>query len=192
MANVTIEPMEHTAALPAAVMEGPDLESIYRAYATSVAHWAARLAGPALDVEDIVQEVFLIAHQRLAKFRGDSSLATWLFGITERVIWHRRRKERWRRWLGGSAEEVTAKMAAAGPCPHGALETKQATELFYRALEGVAERYRAPLVLFELDDLSGQEIADLKGVRVETVWVWLHRARAQLLKRFVELEGRRR
>jgi RNA polymerase sigma-70 factor (ECF subfamily) len=181
--------MEHTAALPAAVAEGPDLEAIYRAHCTAVTHWAARLAGPMLDVEDIVQEVFLVAYQQLPKFRGASSMATWLFGITERVIWHRRRKERWRRWLGGSTEEITAKVPARDPCPDGVLESKQATELFYRALEGVAERYRAPLILFELDDFSGQEIADLKGVRVETVWVWLHRARAQLLKRFIELEG---
>jgi RNA polymerase sigma-70 factor (ECF subfamily) len=119
-------------------------------------------------------------------------VATWLFAITERVVWHRRRKERWRRWLGGSADDITAKLAAPEPSPHDALQSKQATELFYRALEGVAERYRAPLVLFELDDLSGQEIAELKGVRVETVWVWLHRARAQLLDRFVELEGKGR
>jgi len=87
---------------------------------------------------------------------------------------------------------MAARIPAKEPCPLDALQSKQATELFYRALEGVAERYRAPLILFELDDFSGQEIADLKGVRVETVWVWLHRARAQLLKRFVELEGGRR
>src|SRR5947209_4983183 len=119
MSNITIGRMQQTAALPAAIelgpnassargMEAPDLEANYRAYSTSVGRWAARMAGPALDVEDIVQEVFLVAHQRLSKFRGESSLATWLFGITERVIWHRRRKERWRRWLGGSAEDVTA------------------------------------------------------------------------------------
>jgi RNA polymerase sigma-70 factor (ECF subfamily) len=182
--------MEQTAALPATVAEGPDLEAIYRTHSHAVAHWAARLAGPALDAEDIVQEVFLIAYQKLAKFRGDSSLATWLFAITERVIWHRRRKERWRRWLGGSAEEITASLAARDPNPHEVLQSKQSTQLFYRALDGVAERYRAPLILFELDELSGQEIADLKGVRVETVWVWLHRGRAQLLERFVQLEGK--
>jgi RNA polymerase sigma-70 factor (ECF subfamily) len=192
MRAVTVRPMEHTAALPAAIAETPDFDALYRAHAPAVSHWAARLSGPTLDAEDIVQEVFLIAHQKIGKFRGDSSVATWLFAITERVVWHRRRKERWRRWLGGSADDITAKLAAPEPSPHDALQSKQATELFYRALEGVAERYRAPLVLFELDDLSGQEIAELKGVRVETVWVWLHRARAQLLDRFVELEGKGR
>ena len=76
-----------------------EIEELYRSHAAAVEHWAARLAGPSLDVEDIVQDVFLIAQRRLPKFRGESTPATWLFGITERVIWHRRRKDRWRRWL---------------------------------------------------------------------------------------------
>jgi RNA polymerase sigma-70 factor (ECF subfamily) len=191
MSPVTVAPMEHTAALPAAIAEGLDLESLYRAHALAVERWASRLSGPSLDVEDIVQEVFLIAHRQLPKFRGESSASTWLFRITERVVWHRRRKDRWRRWVGSSAEELASKLPTHARSPFEEMESKQATELFHRALDGVSERYRAALVLFELEDLSGQEIANLKGVRVETVWVWLFRARAQLLKKFVELEAGR-
>lgn len=190
MAVVTIVSMEQTAALPSALADGLDLETLYRSHAPAVEHWAARLAGPTLDLEDIVQDVFLVAQRQLPRFRGDSSPATWLFGITERVVWHKRRKERWRQWLGGSADEIMDKVAAPGASPLELLEHKDAKRLFYRALEGVSERYRAVLVLFELDEMSGQDIADLKGVRLETLWVWLHRARNQLLKRFVELDGR--
>jgi RNA polymerase sigma-70 factor (ECF subfamily) len=174
-----------------AVAESTDLVSLYRSYSRAVEHWAARLAGPSFDVEDIVQEVFLIAHRQLPKFRGDSSPATWLFGITERVVWQKRRKERRRLWFSGPAEEMMARVPTQGPSPLEVVERKQATKLFYRALEGVSERYRAVLVLFEIDELPGQQIASLKGVRIETMWVWLHRARAQLLKRMVELEGKR-
>jgi RNA polymerase sigma-70 factor, ECF subfamily len=189
MATVTVQNMEHSTALRAAMPEPLDVESLYRSHAAAVEHWAARVAGPWLDLEDIVQEVFLIAQRQLPKFRGDSTPATWLFGITERVIWHRRRKDRWRRWLSGSADDVAGEMPARGTSPLEALERKDATRLFYRALDGVSDRYRSVLVLFELDNLTGQEIASLKGVRLETLWVWLHRGRAQLLKRFVELEG---
>jgi RNA polymerase sigma-70 factor (ECF subfamily) len=181
--------MEQTAAVRAATPNRLDVEGLYRSHATAVEHWAARIAGPWLDLEDIVQEVFLIAQRQLPKFRGDSSPATWLFGITERVVWHRRRKDRWRRWLVGSAADAAGKLPARAASPLEALERKDATRTFYRALEGVNERYRAALVLFELDNLPGQEIAALKGIRLETLWVWLHRGRAQLLKRFVELEG---
>ena len=189
MRPVTLKPMEQTAALRAATPDRLDIEGLYRSHASAVEHWAARIAGPWLDLEDIVQEVFLIAQRQLPKFRGESSPATWLFGITERVVWHRRRKDRWRRWLGGSADDVAGKIPARVPSPLEALERKDATRTFYRALEGVNERYRSALVLFELDQMPGQEIAALKGVRLETLWVWLHRGRAQLLKRFTELEG---
>jgi RNA polymerase sigma-70 factor (ECF subfamily) len=183
--------MRQTAALPAATADTVGLGALYQAHAVAVERWAARLAGPSLDVEDIVQEVFLIAYRQLHKFRGDSSVATWLFGITERVVWHQRRKARpWTR-MRAPADEIDVKLPATGPSPLETLQSKEATALFYRALDGVDERYRAVLVLFEVEELSGQEIAALKGIRVETLWVWLHRARAQLLKSLVRLEGRR-
>jgi RNA polymerase sigma-70 factor (ECF subfamily) len=178
-----------TEAIPAALPE-LDLEGLYRTHSAAVARWAARLAGPALDAEDLVQEVFMVVQRQLPRFRGEASPATWLFTITERVVWRRRRKERWRRWLDGAGDTAAKELPAPGPTPLEVLQSKQATALFYRALEGVAERYRAVLVLFEIEDLSGQAIADLKGVPIDTIWVWLHRARAQLLKKYVELEGR--
>jgi RNA polymerase sigma-70 factor (ECF subfamily) len=184
--------MEQTAALPAALTDEPEIGALYRLYSAAVQRWAARLAGPSLDLEDVVQEVFLVAHRKLPNFRRESTPATWLFGITERVVWHKRRKERWRRWLDGSAEETAAELPATGPSPLDIAASKQATRMFYRALDGVSDRYRAVLVMFELDELSGQEIADLTGVRLPTVWVWLHRGRAQLLKRFIALEERSR
>lgn len=44
--------------------------------------WAGRLGGPHVDVEDILQEVFMVVHRQLASFRGDSLVTTWLFAIT--------------------------------------------------------------------------------------------------------------
>src|SRR5438067_5524112 len=82
------------------------LVGVYRAHAQDVARWAQRLGGPAVDVEDVTQEVFLAVHRKLAGFRGDSSLTTWLYRITENVVRHRRRKDRWRKRLSGSAEET--------------------------------------------------------------------------------------
>jgi len=160
-----------------------DFDAVYRAHAADVARWAARLGGPTVDVEDAVQEVFLIVHRQLAGYRGDAKLTTWLWRITANVARWRRRKERWRRWLGGSADEVAGSIAADGDSPAETLERRQAAAEVYRALDGMAERYRRVLVLFEIEGRSGDEIAELLGARPSTVWVWLHRARAQFLKR---------
>ena len=63
-------------------LRAPDLDAIYRAHAGTVARWAAKLAGPGNDVEDLVHEVFLVARRRLPEFRGDAKVTTWLYRIT--------------------------------------------------------------------------------------------------------------
>src|SRR5262249_14147909 len=67
---------------------------LYRAHAQTVARWASRLGGPAIDVEDVVQEVFLVVQRRLDGFRGDAHVKTWLYRITANVVRWRRRKDK--------------------------------------------------------------------------------------------------
>jgi RNA polymerase sigma-70 factor (ECF subfamily) len=160
-----------------------DVGGLYRAHAQRVTRWASRLAGPGADVEDLVQEVFMVVHDRLASFRGDAQITTWLYRITENVVRHRRRKDRLRRWLGGSAGDVGAHVASTRPTPVEELERRQAGELVYRALDGLSERHRTLIILFEIEGLSGEEIAELTGCKLASVWVYLHRARAQFGKR---------
>jgi RNA polymerase sigma-70 factor, ECF subfamily len=165
-----------------------DIEAVYRTHAAAVARWAARLAGPELEPEDIVQEVFLIAQRKLGSFRGEASPARWLYRITERVVSHRRRRLRWRRFFVRDADDAAARVPAPGPTPLDQAQSRQAEGLFYQALEGMNENHRTAFVLFELEQLSGQEIAAIKGVSAATVWVWLHRARARFLERLRQLE----
>ena len=167
-----------------------ELGAVYRAYAPRVARWAGRLGGPSLDAEDTVQEVFLVVQRRLVEFRGDAELSTWLFRITENVVCQRRRKERLRRWLRGSAEEVAGELDAGAPSPIEVIERGQAAAYVYRILDGMTESYRTALTLFELEGLSGEQIAALTGTSVEAVWVRLHRARAQFLDRMKKLDKR--
>lgn len=168
----------------------PNIETVYRKYSEAVARWTARLAGPELrsETEDLVQEVFMIAHRKLPGFRGEAALGTWLYRITERVVSQRRRKDRLRRWLLLSHSQTKDTETSSGT-PLDAVRERQAAERIYRALDGLGENQRAAFILFEIEELSGQQIAALKGVSVKTVWVWLHRARARFLARLSELEN---
>ena len=78
--------------------------------------WAARLGGPSIEVEDVVQEVFLVAKRRLVSFRpdGGGSITTWLFRATERIVKATRRKQRLRR-LFGVAPDDDARPTPASP-----------------------------------------------------------------------------
>jgi len=171
-----------SAPVPAA--EIVDTGSLYRAHAVTVARWAARLGGPGIDPNDVVQEVFLVAQRRLTLFRPEGGrITTWLFRTTEKVVQTARRKQRLRRWWARWSEGPPPGLAEARPGPSEALERWQEVESVYRVLDRMPEKLRRVLVLFELEELSTQEIAELVGARIGTVRVWLFRARA----RFIEL-----
>jgi len=160
----------------------PTLDAIYRAHAGTVARWAAKLCGPGSDVEDLVHEVFLVVRRRLPEFRGEAKLTTWLYRITERVALQNRRKDRFRRWFGSARQlEIENAIAPARLTPVDSLERRQSIEACYRILDGMPDKYRTVLILFELEELSGEEIAALTGRKLATVWVHLHRARARFL-----------
>jgi RNA polymerase sigma-70 factor (ECF subfamily) len=158
-----------------------DAGTIYRMQVHQVARWVARLGGPALDLEDAVHEVFTIACRRLSSFRGESSMSTWLFGITDKVVRHRRRKERWWRWLSGSANATAGHVAGAGPDPLRVVEQNQTARDVYRILDLLPEGDRRILILFELEELAAYEVAALLGIKAANARLRRHRARARFL-----------
>jgi len=178
---------------PATLDPGPmpplDAGALYAEHMHQVARWAERLAGPDLDLEDIVHEVFAIVHRQRAQFRHDSSVATWLFGITDNVVRHRRRKERWRRWLTGSAEDTAGHLASTAPDPLRHAERDEAKRTVYRLLDRLPERDRRVLILFELEELAADEVALLLKIKPANARLRLHRARARFLRAHRLAEG---
>ena len=177
--------------MAAATTRQTDAASIYQVHVHQVSRWAERLAGPTLDVEDIVHEVFIIAYERMSTFRGDSTLSTWLFGITKKVVQHRRRKERWRRWLRGSANETAGHLASDNPDPLRAVEQSRAAADVYQVLDHLSERDRQILILCELEDLDADEAGHLLGIRQANVRLRLHRARARFAHAYQEFMNKR-
>lgn len=161
-----------------------DPDSVYREHVHLVGRWVLRLGGPAVDVEDTVHEVFAIACTRLASFRGHSSLATWLFGITDKVVRNRRRKHRFWQWLTGSADKTVESLPAKDPSPLRAFEQAEAAQNVYRILDALSENDRRILILFELEELSADQVARLLGVNAGAARVRLHRARARFTKMY--------
>jgi RNA polymerase sigma-70 factor (ECF subfamily) len=174
------------------------IDAIYRAHAPAVLRWATRLLGPdGDDIQDVVHEVFMVAQRRLSTFRGEARITTWLYEITTRVaLEFRRRRRRWR-WF--DRPETTARvdwLGSFGPepgevlDPHALLERRRGTAALYSILEGIDEKHRTVLIAYELEGLSGAEIAAITGTRVENVWLRLRRARQKFLKRYEEWERR--
>lgn len=176
------------AGAPTGVPEPLTFATVYAAHAPTVARWAARLGGPSADVEDITQEVFLVVNRRLAEFRGDSRMSTWLFGITAKVAANERRRRKlrqlWFRLVPSAGDEAPS--AAEGALEQ--LETRERRAMFHRALDRLNERHRRALVLFELEEMSVDDVAAHLALRPGNVRVLLHRARAAFLQSMVACE----
>lgn len=160
-------------------------DDVYRLHAKRVALWIRRLGGPRIDADEALQEVFITISRRLSEFRGEAKLTTWLFRVTTRVVANHRRAARrrgfWTRVTGRRLDALPSNQ----PTPGEALEEREAGERFYRVLDELPEHYRQVLVLFELEELTTEEIARTLGRPPATVRVWLHRARAQFTKRWL-------
>ena len=175
-------------AVTSAGTPAPTFASLYAEHAQTVARWAARLGGPTADVEDVTQEVFVIVDRRLGEWRGDARISTWLFGITAKVAANERRRrklrELWFRLVPNAIERAPAAIDGA----LAQLEMRERRVLFHRVLDRLCERHRRVIVLFELEELPIDEIAELMQLRPGNVRVLLHRARAAFLKTMVGRE----
>lgn len=164
------------------------LERIYERHVADVHRWATRLVGPGEDVDDVVHEVFMIAMRRYGEFRGDSKVSTWLFRITARMVTSRRRRERARRWSFSRNVEAMVNEHQPAVTPLEELEKRERSARLYHALDELPERYRTPLILYEIEGLSGPALAELLGMTPGALWVRLHRGRARLLVELAKAE----
>jgi RNA polymerase sigma-70 factor (ECF subfamily) len=177
----------------------PSFDAVYRAHARTVSRWAGRLLGPGGDCEDVVQEVFLVVRHKLARFDGRAEITTWLYEITVRVVQDWRRRRRWWSWVTGRGPSPSRGRPRTPPSPSFAadgvddpvsrLELRERVLFFYRILDGLAETYRTTFILFELEGLPGERIAEITGTRLGTVWVRLARARRTFVERMRRLEA---
>ena len=158
------------------------VQAIYDHWAPQVERWARRLAGPRLDAEDLLHEIFMVVLRKRDTFRGEAKLSTWLFRITQQVVRWRRRNEALRSLLLGRHAEECAHTRTNVPTPIEDLERRERQARLYAALDRLPEKYRTVLVLHSLEGMSGEAIAALVGLDINAVWVRLHRARAHLAK----------
>lgn len=152
---------------------------------------AVNLLGDRDEALDVSQEVFLRVFRTIHRFRGQSSLRTWIYRIA--VNQARNRRRFWRRRHRADQISLEAHVSAHGELPSSGtagpdrvLAQKELAARLQRALEGLPFDQRTAIVLREVDGLSYDEIAYSLGVAVGTVKSRLTRARQALR---LELRG---
>ena len=180
--------MEPTdAELIAAVLQGStaSFEPLVKKYSPRLFGTARRYARREDEVNDIVQEIWMKAFQKLSSFRGDAPFDHWLMRLAVRTCYdflraHKRNREFHFTDLT-EAEDGWLERFAADPdnAPEDAAAAKQLVD---RALEQLSPPARMVLTLLEIEDRSVKEIAQLTGWSMPLVKVRAFRARAELKK----------
>jgi RNA polymerase sigma-70 factor (ECF subfamily) len=162
-------------------------------YKDKIYNYVARLCGDAPEAEDLTQEVFIRAFVAMRRFRGTATFQTWLYKIATNMALDALRR---RRRAGPPAVSLDApietdesslqrELADTSGDPH---ETAAARELQHEVQQGISalsEKLRVVIVLFDIQGLSYEEIAEVLGVPLGTVKSRLFNARMALRQRLM-------
>jgi RNA polymerase sigma-70 factor (ECF subfamily) len=140
--------------------------------------YAYRLAGTAADAEDLTQEAFRKAIDRLPQLRDPERAKAWLFRILRNAYLHRVRDARRHR---------SVPLDAVGDLPERPPEEPPDIEpaRLQEALDDLDEVFRTPLILFHFEEFSYADIAEQMGIPIGTVMSRIARGRAYLRTRLM-------
>jgi len=153
-------------------------------YRPLVFRTAARFLTDPDDCSDLTQEVFIEVWRSASRFRGDSSIATWLYRITVNKALNQLRREKRKNWLislrnlGSTPEPQTRSDETAGK-----LNQNDDARLINNALSQLPENQRVAFVLSQSEHLSQKAISEVMGLSESAVESLIHRARTNLRKK---------
>ncbi|MBN1482323.1 sigma-70 family RNA polymerase sigma factor [candidate division KSB1 bacterium] len=172
------------------------LSTIVLANEQLVYNTALRLVGNTEEAECVMQETFLKVFQALPKFKGESSLSTWIYRIATNFALMRLR-DRKKDFNGFDDIELKVSKAAmesfnrsVGNNPHRAIENVELREQMEAAIKELPPKFKSVFVLKDIEGLSLKEIADLNDMSLPAVKSNLHRARLFLRNRLAEFAER--
>ena len=125
--------------------------------------------------EDMAQEAFLKAYQKIGKFRRESQFSTWLYRIACNVCLSELQKRKRRGELS-----LAYRPEPSDPSVAASLPQAEEAELIRKCVAKLPRRYAEAITLFYLQECSYEEVAEIMEIPIGTLKTWLHRARKQL------------
>jgi RNA polymerase sigma-70 factor (ECF subfamily) len=188
--NVTGDTGEELVLVQAA--QGGDIsafERLLKRYDRNVFRIAQHITQNREDAEDVVQDAFLKAYQKLDQFQGNSKFYTWLVRIAVNEALMRLRKRKSDKTVSMDDEVETEEgtmpreFADWSPNPEQQLSQAELKDLLGRTIQGLPTSFRTVFVLRDVEGMSTEETAEMLGLSVPAVKSRLLRARLQLRER---------
>lgn len=151
----------------------PDLESLVREHHQDLYRYAYRLSGSSSDAEDLTQQTYLIAHQRLEQVREPSRIRFWLLKILRNAFLKTQKKK----------QELLQENLDYHPNEESETPTLVDPEELQLILNDVPEEFRTPLIFYYFRELSYKEIAEVMECPIGTVMSRLSRGKEILRTR---------
>jgi len=133
------------------------------------------------DAEDVLQDVFLKSYEHIQSFDRNRKFSSWIYRIAHNECINRMKRKR---SYSFSAIDFDTWLPnfTSGESPHDEVETKELKKTINECVGQLSPKYREPIVLHYLQEMSYKEISDIMRIPVSTVGVRISRARAQLSK----------
>lgn len=163
--------------------EPRSFDEVFKRYCPYVASIALRLFGKSDDVDDVVQEVFLVAHRNLDQVEEASKIKAWLATITVRKSMARLKRQRLRRFFSLNEEVDALELCAEGACG----ETIAEVQRLYREMRAWHPDERVVWTLREVEGNTLDEIVDYTGLSKSTVQRRLRRVEQRLSERLQDV-----
>jgi RNA polymerase sigma-70 factor (ECF subfamily) len=147
------------------------------------------------DAEDLAQEAFVRIYRALPKFRGDCPIFTWMYRIALNIVRESYRKHRNHPVVLTNAEMLdtetlpVAESATTAGTVEEVVAARERQQAIYDALARIPDPFRITLVLFAIEGLGHQEIADIYQTNIGTVKSRLYRARAYFRQQLSAEDG---
>lgn len=199
-ADVSDETRAHRADEGAAIESAPRLEltpaqtkrfhTLYRDHFDFVFRNLRRLGVGSGDVDDALQDVFLVVLRRIDDYRDATYGKAWLFAIALRVAGSYRRSQRRKDALKQRAEtHAEPPVVRIEPSPFERAARAEAGQFLHEFLASMEETKRSVFVLAELEQMTAPEIAQALGVNLNTVYSRIRTARIELARAISQLTG---
>jgi RNA polymerase sigma-70 factor, ECF subfamily len=169
--------------------ELPSFKELHREYLNFVWSTARRFGTAPSEMEDVIQEVFMVIHTRLHTLQKPESLRSWIYSVVRRVASSHRRIVRSTAPVH-SSDSPFKEALSREPTPLEQTERSTAVRLLMSLLETLDEEKRELFALVEIEELSVPEAAEILDVPVNTAYSRLRSARQEFETALARHEAR--
>ncbi len=163
-------------------------DELYHRHANRLFGYVRKMtAGQEVEVEDLVQEIFIRVAKAAPNYKATAKFSTWLYRVATNTCLNaldRKKRHPHLRVIKGSTENKSR-----SGCPASVLELAEGKVALNKAMKTLPNKQRAVFVLRQVEELSYEEIAAALELPLGTVKTHLHRARAQLARSLSDFLG---